>query len=272
MGRTRSRSSLLVRTIGFPATLLHGDAMVLDRWRWLKSRLPRSGNGESLLDVGCGSGAFAIGAARRGYKTLGLTWDAQDRDVAEVRARICGTHQARFEQFDVRCLGLRTELHGLFDVVICTENIEHIADDLTLMRAIYACLKPGGRLLLTAPNLLGPSIGGDIGPFPIVENGEHVRRGYSREMLQELCECAGLKVEYIGYCSGMLSQLHVRSSRGLARVSPSLTWMSMFPLRCVPPLLDPMLTRLYSWPGYSITLEAYKPRFLGEPSNGTEHF
>jgi SAM-dependent methyltransferase len=248
--------------MGFPATLVHGDSMVLDRWRWLSRRLPIAGNNdESLLDVGCGSGAFAIGGGRKGYRTLGLTWSDDDRAVAEERARICNVGMAMFEQFDVRLLGSRSDLRSRFDVVVCTENIEHIVDDRLLMRAMSMCLKPGGRLLLTAPSLLGPSLGGDTGPFPAIENGDHVRRGYSEQMLRELCVCAGLEVERIGYCSGLLSQLHVRMHRALSRLSPRISWLATFPLRILPPLLDPLINRCFRWPGYSITLEAYKPRF-----------
>ena len=29
--------NLLIRLFGFPATLLHGDPLFLDRWRWLKN-------------------------------------------------------------------------------------------------------------------------------------------------------------------------------------------------------------------------------------------
>jgi hypothetical protein len=40
--------SALVRLVGFPATLIHGDPLVLDRWFWLKARLPKTRNGESI--------------------------------------------------------------------------------------------------------------------------------------------------------------------------------------------------------------------------------
>ena len=65
-------SSLLVRIFGWKAALHHGDALVWDRWRWIERRLRLTHNNEKLLDVGCGSGAFSIGAAKRGYKALGL--------------------------------------------------------------------------------------------------------------------------------------------------------------------------------------------------------
>ena len=74
--------SLLVRIIGFPATLLHGDTLVLDRWLWLKDRLPNTKNGDTLLDIGCGTGAFSVGAALRGYESLGLSWDERNQRVA----------------------------------------------------------------------------------------------------------------------------------------------------------------------------------------------
>jgi 2-polyprenyl-3-methyl-5-hydroxy-6-metoxy-1,4-benzoquinol methylase len=71
--------STLGRWFGFPATLVHGDTLVLDRWFWLTRYLPVTRNGESLLDVGCGTGAFTIGAARRGYRAIGLSWDERNQ-------------------------------------------------------------------------------------------------------------------------------------------------------------------------------------------------
>src|SRR5215470_17012876 len=97
-------SSLLVRLFGWRATLHHGDALVWDRWRWIKQRLRYTRNSDRLLDVGCGSGAFTIGTAKLGYNSLGLSWDVRNQKVAEERARITGAKSARFEICDVRQL------------------------------------------------------------------------------------------------------------------------------------------------------------------------
>ena len=55
-----------------------------------------------MIDVGCGTGAFSIGAALRGYDTLGLSWDERNQSVAGGRAEICKANTAKFEVLDVR--------------------------------------------------------------------------------------------------------------------------------------------------------------------------
>jgi len=256
------RSSALVRLIGFPATLVHGDTLVLDRWLWLRARLPVTRNKDRVLDVGCGSGAFSIGAARRGYHCLGLSWDSENQDLATERARICQAPHATFEVLDVRQLDSRKDLYGAVDVVLCLENIEHIINDRKLFIDMARCLKPGGRLLLTTPYALyRPFTEEYKGPFEEIEDGRHVRKGYLPGMLQELCEAAGLRVERIGHCSGFMSQKLTGLQRKLARWAPALAWLTLLPLRWLPPIADPAIAKLSGWPGFSITLEAYKPRF-----------
>src|SRR5438128_1184283 len=93
----------------WPSPIFHGDTAVLDRWLWLRARLPRHDRAHAprLLDIGCGSGAFTIGAALRGYRALGLSWDERNQAVARDRARRCGAELAEFDICDVRRLGGR---------------------------------------------------------------------------------------------------------------------------------------------------------------------
>lgn len=261
--------SLLTKIIGFPATVIHGDTLVLDRWRWLKARLPITRNGEKLIDIGCGTGAFSIGAALRGYEPLGLSWDKRNQKVAGDRAKICKAEYAKFEVLDVRNLDTRDDLIDKFDVAICFENIEHIIDDRKLLRDIASCLKPGGRLLLTAPYLLyRPMTSGDYGPFSKTEDGGHVRRGYTKAMLEELCRDSDLVPEQISYCSGILSQKITMILRTLSRIHPFVGWIIVLPLRIIPPVFDKVASTLTHWPYFSICLEAYKPRYSG---NDAQH-
>jgi 2-polyprenyl-3-methyl-5-hydroxy-6-metoxy-1,4-benzoquinol methylase len=254
--------SILVTVFGFPATLIHGDPLVMDRWMWLRRRLPRTANGETLVDIGCGSGAFTIGAGLRGYTALGLSWDERNQRVAQERAQLCRAANVTFAVADVRRLSEQADLRGRFDVALCCENIEHILDDKKLMCDIANCLKPGGRLLLTAPNhYYRPISREDLGPFLPIENGAHVRRGYTYAMLDELCRAAGLVCEERSSCSGLLSQKIAGLQRWLGKLHPAFAWITILPLRIAPPILDRVIGVLTRWPNYSVCITAYKPRF-----------
>lgn len=260
--------SALVRLFGMRASLIHGDTLVLDRWRWVCKRLPKSDHLQTLADVGCGTGAFTIGATLRGYQATGVSFDERNQQMAARRAAMCGASTSVFDVLDVRQLDSREDFRGAFDVVLCAEVIEHIADDQKLMRDMAACLKPGGRLLLTTPNqyyrAITPS---DEGPFlPDRTDGWHVRRGYTEARLEELCRAAGLSVHKFSYCSGMLSQKITYLMRTLSRLHPLMGWVVVLPLRVLPPLFDPWLTNVLRWPYYSICLEAEKIAPAATPS------
>jgi len=261
--------SLLLRLIGYPALLIHGDPMVLDRWRWLKQRLPGTRNDERLLDCGCGTGAFSIGAAKRGYRATGVTNDEAAVARAQERADYLKPGFANFEAGDIRRLADRSDFQGVFEIAICLEVIEHLADDRSLMQNLAACLKPGGRLLLTTPYYHYIAVTPDEeGPRSEIEHetcGWHVRRGYTVGMLQELCQDAGMVIEEVSYCSGFLSQRLTALMRVLTRVHYLFAWAAVLPLRILPPLFDGLLTRLIGWRYYSICIEAYKPRFAPGP-------
>lgn len=259
--------SPLVRLFGFGATLVHGDLLVLDRWLWLRERLPKTANKEALLDVGSGSGAFTIGSALRGYQAIGLSWDERNQAVAAERARLCGALRARFEVLDVRILDTRQDLAGQFDFALCLETAEHIINDAKLLRDIAVCLKGGGRLLFTAPYYHYRAITkDDLGPFPKIESGWHVRRGYTEAMLYELCEQAGLMLERVSYCGGFLSQKITFVWRMLNRIHPIVGFALTLPFRMIPLLFDPMVTRLLGYPQFSICMEAHKPRYASSRS------
>ncbi len=232
----------------------------MDRWLWLKKYLPAVQNGSrSLVDVGCGTGAFTMGAARRGYRSLGLSWDKRNQTVAQQRAKICKAENATFQVQDVRRLDERPDLAGQFDVAICCECIEHILDDVKLMQDIARCLKPDGVLLLTTPNLSFKPMAYDNDNLSTVEDGGHVRRGYSPEDIMRLCQASGFEVLKIEYCSGVLSQKLTSLKRIAAQMtSEMISWPIVLPFRWIPPLFDAAVTRAMNWPDYSITLVAKK--------------
>lgn len=260
-------SNLLVRLIGWRAALIHGEPLVLDRWKFLKCHMPRvKDTEEQVLEVGCGTGAFSMGLASRGYQVIGLSWDENNQNTAQERARLSGLKNVEFPIGDARRLHEETGYREAFDVVVCCEVIEHIFKDKKLMLDMYNCLKPGGRLLLTTPNHYYRSTWNDAGPWSKEEDGGHVRRGYTPSMLRELCREAGFEVEELSTTSQFFSQVTSRLQRRMHLfLHQNVVWLLTVPLRMIPPVLDGWLGRLMgaalSWPGYSLTLVAYKSRF-----------
>lgn len=253
--------SALVRLFGNTAAFVHGDTLVLDRWRWLKRRLPRTRNAEKLIDVGCGTGAFTTGASLRGYHCVGLSWDTRNQTTATERAQLSGVKNIEFPIQDVRTLHERTELIGKYDIAICFETIEHVLDDKKLISDIYACLKPGGLMFLTTPSYFyRPISPREQGPFSEFEDGWHVRRGYTATMIKELCDAAGFKVEEIDYCSGFFSQKVTAIMRIFNKMG-IVGWVLTLPLRLLPLLFDNIVRKITGWPNYSIAVVAYRPRF-----------
>ncbi len=245
---------LLVRLIGYPGTLLYGDTAVFDRWLWLRKNL--RGGRVRTLDVGCGSGAFTLYAAKVGNEAIGISFESRKNEIATERAKLLRLPNARFVTGDIRELRAKSEL-GSFDQIICFETIEHIANDAQLMQDISHILRPGGRLLLTTPYRYYHHLPGDA--ISDVEDGGHVRWGYSHPEMKQRLSNAGLATVTQEYVTGPLSQCLIRIQRMLSRAHPLIGWAVVLPLRWVV-AFDPFLMRISDYPSLSIAVVGEKVR------------
>jgi SAM-dependent methyltransferase len=245
-----------LRAFGWRSLLIHGDPTVLDRWLWLRRHL-RKGKLRTL-DAGCGNGAFSIYAARSGNEVLAASFSPREQDDACRRAEIVGADGIEFRTLDLRELESKRDSLGRFDQIICFETIEHLADDQGLVRTLAEMLEPGGQLLLTAPfDAHRPLYSEDPQPRG-VEDGSHVRYGYSTRQLSRIAQSAGLEVTGEDFVSGIVSQkltdLMRRASARLGRIGG---WLIVLPLRPLV-LLDAPLTRILRYPHLSVALSAVK--------------
>ena len=103
-------------------------------------------SGESILDVGCGSGTYAKRMSALGAKVTAV--DASPRMVEAIRPHVAESFQA-----DIETLALgRT-----FDRVVCLGVLDFVADPATCMRRLADHVSEGGFLIVLAPHtgLLG---------------------------------------------------------------------------------------------------------------------
>ena len=248
--------NILVKLIGWEATILHADPCAYDRWRWLKRHLlPGT---LRTLDAGCGNGALTMYASKIGNESVGASFDKEKNQMAGFRANILGIKNIKFIDGDLKDLDKIQERLGRFDQIICFETIEHIADDRKLIKDLSDMLKPSGRLILTTPyrhsrelRWLQPSE---------LENGGHIRRGYTHPEIRRLFKENGLEVQAEDYISGFISQQLTRLMFFLNdTIGKTASWVIIFPLRLLQ-VLDLPFTRLLGYPRLSVGVMGVKAR------------
>jgi cyclopropane-fatty-acyl-phospholipid synthase len=102
--------------------------------------------GMRLLDVGCGWGSLALHAAQRyDVDVVGITLSARQADVARRRVAAAGLD----ERITIRVQDYREVPDGPFDAISSIGMAEHVGrvSMPTYARALFALLRPGGRLL-----------------------------------------------------------------------------------------------------------------------------
>jgi ubiquinone/menaquinone biosynthesis C-methylase UbiE len=97
-----------------------------------------------LLDAGCGTGIFTKEALSRGASVTSL-------DIAENLVQITKTKNPKTNAIVGSLLQLPFEDNS-FDIVVCSDVIEHTIDPFKATEELIRVLKPNGLLCLTVPN------------------------------------------------------------------------------------------------------------------------
>jgi len=116
------------------------------RYEFLKG-LILSTNSEIILDVGCGSGYLAhlLKRERPSLEIHGC--DIAEAALVQSREVLDVAYYLDLDRANL------PEPNDKFDLVVCTEVLEHIYDVSRCVREIARVLKPGGFFIVTVPNL-----------------------------------------------------------------------------------------------------------------------
>ena len=135
-----------------------------------------------ILEVGCGTGYVSRYLKKLGYQVecADLFFDAlqfcKERDAGDYYYQYNLSDQLFIEEFDGVCA---------FDV------LEHIEEDTSVLKNLYAALKPGGFLFITVP--------ADKRLWSSMDTYAEHKRRYSAQELRTKIESNGFKVIKLSY-------------------------------------------------------------------------
>ncbi len=155
--------------------------------------------GMRVLDAGCGSGRHLCAAFRTpGMEVVGVDLNRADLDKAKGFLTLMAAEtEGRWliSRADVTKLPFRDDS---FDVVVCSEVLEHVVENRTAVGELLRVLKPGGDLVVTVPRFLPERICWALSSAYHQEPGGHIRIYKKGELLNLLKE-AGARCRLIRY-------------------------------------------------------------------------
>ncbi len=186
-----SRARLLLKYLLFPGT----NWVSRDKSRVIK--LLRTGTPEKpvrTLDCGCGNAYFTHQAALRHAKCLGITIHEWEKENCEEMRDYLGfsDDQMEFRVDRLDHLAADPTEHKKFDQVLLFDVIEHIMDADATFRQIHDLLDEDGFVYITTPDRDWQRNANRIRVTP-VEDGWHVRNGYTFEQLEAVLEANGFE-------------------------------------------------------------------------------
>jgi 2-polyprenyl-3-methyl-5-hydroxy-6-metoxy-1,4-benzoquinol methylase len=189
-------------------------------------------DGASVLDAGCSDALLAGAIAESHPSSAVLGIDVDGKALAFARARA-----ARLPNLEVRRHAIGGDALGRrFDLVVCTDVLEHLADDRAAAAWLAEAVAPGGHLVLHVPaspqrHALAP-VARAMEKELAGRKGPHVREGYDPDDIARLVEAAGLDVDRLEWT------FHNALTRSAADVD---TWTYLRRARAVKLVLLPAL-------------------------------
>jgi ubiquinone/menaquinone biosynthesis C-methylase UbiE len=185
-----------------------------NRDKWIAEQAASVPAGSKVLDVGAGSAPYRALFAHCDYKT---------QDFAQLRED--QLRHGGYAPIDVVSEANAIPIpDATFDVVVCTEVLEHVPEPIAVVRELGRIVAPGGRLILTAP------LGSGIHQEPY-----HFYGGYTPYWYQRFLQEAGFGSIAVTANAGTLRHVaqetirFVRMTRPFGFAAPWYVQLSWLP-------------------------------------------
>jgi len=106
-------------------------------------------SGMKVLDVGCGNGNISRFIGSFGCEVLGIDISADTIREAQNQTSL---QNVQFKNTPAEELNVNEK----FDLIVCSEVIEHLYQPTPVLQTLKNLLKPNGTLIVTVPNGFGP--------------------------------------------------------------------------------------------------------------------
>ncbi|GAB2565148.1 class I SAM-dependent methyltransferase [Spirosoma areae] len=183
--------------------------------------------GDKILDVAAAQGNFSLKLAEMGYE---VTWNdirAELADYVRMKHEFGAIDYKVGNVFDVK-------FDHLFDVVLATEIIEHVAHPDEFMHKLSKLIKPDGYIVISTP--LGSYFKNSLPKFTTFEDASvfeskqfgpnsdgHIFLLHLDE-IRTLAERAGLEVVAVSYYNNPLTSGHIKLEKVLAVLPKKLVF------------------------------------------------
>lgn len=159
------------------------------------------GAGARILEIGCGTG--------HNLAMLG-EFGAVEAIEIDPQARVIASERLGRPVGDAPLPELPGVERSAYDLIAVLDVVEHIGDDVGALAAMAACLRPGGKILITVPAHPWMWSAHDV--------VNHHHRRYSKRSLGAAIEGAGLRHNGLRYFNSLLFPL-----AAAARIAGRLT-------------------------------------------------
>ncbi len=176
--------SLGIWAVGIPHIGLRGRAhAIIDYFNKNISQKQKTKKKIKILDAGCGPGLYGTYFALKGHNVTSLDLDSEKIQAAREINQKAGC-ESTFIEGDLCDLKFED---NFFDIIICSDVIEHIPNDTKAMKELGRVLKPKGLMLLT-------TTGNNTFTKKYQKTFEHERAGYDSKEYNDLLNETGLKL------------------------------------------------------------------------------
>jgi ubiquinone/menaquinone biosynthesis C-methylase UbiE len=206
--KIKSKIDRLIKGRNFSRKLFYAglNLVLLRAWhvrREIKNFFKSRDGQINVLDAGCGFGQYSYFIAKkfRNSNVIGVDINEERIKESEKFAREEGIENLKFDIADLENLNYEES----FDLILAVDVLEHIENDVKVLKNFYRALKKDGLLIISTPSSLGGSDVHSDEDASFIE--EHIRHGYSQDEIKSKLEEAGFEDITFKYTYGKFGSL-----------------------------------------------------------------